>query len=1280
MVIVPYNRLEFGAKLFEINIPKMADFSEFTNMYSLSKTLRFELKPIGNTQAMLEENQVLQKDEHRQLAYKAIKPYFDQLHREFVQESLAEAVINGIGDYSEVLSSYKKDRTSKTIQKDIDAQKKLLREQVVSHFDAIGKKWAAEDYSHLRLKNKDISILFEEQVFAILKDRYGHEKKTELIDESTGEIKSIFDNWKGFTGYFTKFFETRKNLYKSDGTATAIATRIVDENLVRFIENINTFNTVKDRLNISEVEEFFGLDAATVFATGYYNSCLLQSGIDKYNDFLGGKTLASGEKKKGINELINQYRQTNKGEKLPFLKKLNKQILSEKESDFFVLENEDDARAILKTFQINAAHKLGLLQKLLNKFFAEQDSFSLDNIYISKEALNTISYKWTRDTAFIQDSLYHTLKELKLVKTRGKDDEEYSFPEFIALAHIREALESVRPEDKIWKDSYYRDTNDDGTLNRTESTWNGFMLILKHEFANNFKSFERSNSLIKNALQAENVDLQSIKAQIKDFADSALWTYQLGKYFAVEKKRKWDETYILDDFYTDPTLGYSEQYYPDAYEQIVRPYNDIRNFLTKKPHSEDKWKLNFEKGNLLGGWPDSPEGNTQYGGFIFRRDGKYYLGVTDYPRIFDDRKYPLTHDTAATSTYEKMIYKQVDAKTLYGSTYKGLFGTKYSDDQRLLSDAELLGRMKLILEAKAGNFLELTGILSDLNAGKFEDAKSLARAISDGSFYNINFMSVPSAYVERGRYELGHDKKGKPIIKHLYLFQIYNRDFAKGKTGKKNLHTIYFEELFSKENIEKNFILKLNGQAEIFYRPKTDAGKLGYKKDKRGKEVINSKRYSESKIFFHVPITLNRVSKNVSRFNLEVNNFLANNPEINIIGVDRGEKHLAYYSVINQRGKLLQSGSLNTVNRIDYADKLEAKAHGREQARKDWQQVEAIKDLKKGYISQVIRKLADLAIEHNAIIVLEDLNMRFKQIRGGIEKSIYQQLEKALIEKLSFMVNKGEVDANKAGHLLKAYQLATPVDSFKDMGKQTGIIFYTQAAYTSRIDPLTGWRPNLYLKYTNAEKARSEISKFKWIEYDAQKGRFEFAYDLRDFVVSKEYPLKTEWVLCSGVERFRWDRKLNSNRGGYTHYKSLTPFFKQLLEEFGIDYQKDIVTQIVRLSPSGNEKFFRDFIYFFNLVCQIRNTQQSKSVDENDFILSPVEPFFDSRIADAFGEGLPRNGDENGAYNIARKGLVILEKISNFQRENSNTEKLGWRDLYISHADWDNFATRSDKA
>ena len=37
-------------------------FDNFTNLYEVQKTLRFELKPVGNTQKMLDEADVFGKD------------------------------------------------------------------------------------------------------------------------------------------------------------------------------------------------------------------------------------------------------------------------------------------------------------------------------------------------------------------------------------------------------------------------------------------------------------------------------------------------------------------------------------------------------------------------------------------------------------------------------------------------------------------------------------------------------------------------------------------------------------------------------------------------------------------------------------------------------------------------------------------------------------------------------------------------------------------------------------------------------------------------------------------------------------------------------------------------------------------------------------------------------------------------------------------------------------------------------------------------------------------
>jgi CRISPR-associated protein Cpf1 len=50
--------------------------------------LRFELKPVGETQKLLNENKVFNKDKIVNESYNKIKPYLDKLHIKFIEESL----------------------------------------------------------------------------------------------------------------------------------------------------------------------------------------------------------------------------------------------------------------------------------------------------------------------------------------------------------------------------------------------------------------------------------------------------------------------------------------------------------------------------------------------------------------------------------------------------------------------------------------------------------------------------------------------------------------------------------------------------------------------------------------------------------------------------------------------------------------------------------------------------------------------------------------------------------------------------------------------------------------------------------------------------------------------------------------------------------------------------------------------------------------------------------------------------------------------------------------
>lgn len=1316
-------------------------FEEFTNLYEVQKTLRFELKPVGNTQKMLDEDSVFEKDKVIKEKYQNTKPFIDRLHREFVEEALEGILLTNLKKYFNALKNWKNNKKDKEAQKSLKTEEERLRKEIVGFFNKTAKDWAEKKYADLDLNNNDVGILFEEGIFDVLKNRYGNEDKSFLTDDvgsflknDNGEKISIFNEWKGFIGYFTKFQQTRKNFYVSDGTETAIATRIIDQNLRRFCDNLKDFKEIKNRIvDFSEVEKNFNKSICDIFSLDFYNQCLLQNGINIYNEILGGKTTDNGKKLRGINEIVNEYRQKNKGDKLPFLKSLDKQIASEKEKFVVGIGSDEELFETLKIFYKTAEEKTKILKTLFSDFASHDEKYDLSKIYISKVMLNTIVHtgKWIIEAHKFEELLYGAMRKYKPTGLNyDKKEDSYKFPDFIALSYLKSGLEKFVDSEKIWKEKYYKNEEnkkDRGFLTGKELVFEQFLRIFDYEFNSLFESeiTDEKGKIVKTGYNIFKKDFENLinqksfsvkpesKIVIKNFSDNVLWIYQMAKYFAVEKKRNWNDEYELDDFYTNPDFGY-KKFYENAYEEIVKVYNNLRNYLTKKPYNEEKWKLNFENAGLLSGWPDSPDGNTQYCSFIFREGQKYFLGITDFPKLFDRERFFEAYEE--NSNFEKMVYKQVDAKTLYGSVYIGLFGTKYSEDQKKIKDNELIQRMKKVLETRVKSFPEFQKFIEKIDNKKYEDAKSLAREISNGSFYNISFVPISEAYLKKGVHDIIKNKKGEKNQKKLYVFEIYNQDFAKGKTGNKNLHTLYFENIFSDENISKNFPIKLNGNAELFFRPKS----IKAEKVKRRflREIIDKKRYTEDKIFFHCPITLNRSKEKITeknkshhskKFNIGINNFLADNKDINIIGIDRGEKHLAYYSVIDQSGKKIESGSLNTVKGIEYASKLEKKANEREFARRDWQTVEGIKDMKKGYISQIVRELADLAIKHNAIIVLEDLNMRFKQIRGGIEKSIYQQLEKALIDKLSFLVNKGERDSEKAGHLLKAYQLCAPFESFKDMGKQTGILFYTQSSYTSKTCPQCGFRKNNNKFYFegNIEKAKDVLRKLKSFEYDIKKQCFNLKYCLSDFASKEEIERskkqKRDNILYFGTERksefnlttkdavrYRWHDK-NTERGknfavGESEYiekvtererstkkgvvkkyditRCLIGLFESdAAKNNNLNYKKDLLETLI--TGKFNSDFYKKLFIYLNFLFEIRN---SVSGTEIDYISCPECGFHSNK------SNYIKNGDDNGAFNIARKGIMILEKITQYKNKNKSLDKMGWGDLFIDIEEWDKFS------
>ncbi len=97
----------------------MSDFSQFTRKYSLSKTLRFELKPEKNTLENMRERlkydpdlQTFLHDQDIEDAYQTLKPILDSIHEKFIMQSLESKEAKKI-DFSEYLEKYKKQEDDK---------------------------------------------------------------------------------------------------------------------------------------------------------------------------------------------------------------------------------------------------------------------------------------------------------------------------------------------------------------------------------------------------------------------------------------------------------------------------------------------------------------------------------------------------------------------------------------------------------------------------------------------------------------------------------------------------------------------------------------------------------------------------------------------------------------------------------------------------------------------------------------------------------------------------------------------------------------------------------------------------------------------------------------------------------------------------------------------------------------------------------------------------------------------------------------------------------------
>lgn len=1288
------------------------DFSEFVAISKVQKTLRNELRPTPLTMKHIKQKGIITEDEYKTQQSLELKRIADGYYRDYITHKLNDTNNLDFRNLFEAIEEkYKKN--DKDNRDKLDLVEKSKRGE-------IAKLLSADD---------NFKSMFEAKLITQLLPVYVEQNYIGEDKEKALETIALFE---GFTTYFTDYFNIRKNMFKENGGASSICYRIVNVNASIFYDNLKTFMCIKEKAEteIALIEEELTelLDSwrlEHIFSEDYYNELLAQKGIDYYNQICGD-----------VNKHMNLYCQQNKLKANVFkMTKLQKQIMGISEKAFEIppmYQNDEEVYAAFNGF-ISRLEEVKLIDRLGN-VLQNSNIYDTAKIYINARCYTNVSSYvyggWGVIESAIERYWYNTIagkgqSKAKKIEKAKKDNK------FMSVKELDSIVSDYEPD-------YFNASNmDDDNSGRAFSGHGvlGYFNKMSKLLANmslHTITYDSGDSLIENKETALN---------IKKDLDDIMSIYH------------WLQTFIIDEVVEKDNAFYAEL--EDIYyelENVVTLYDRIRNYVTRKPYSTQKFKLNFASPTLASGWSRSKEFDNN--AIILLRNNKYYIAIFNVNNKPDKQIIKGSEEQRLSTDYKKMVYNLLPGpnKMLPWVFIKSNTGKRdYNPSSYILEGYEKNRHIK-----SSGNF--------DINYchDLIDYYKACINKHPEWKNYGFKFKET-TQYNDIGQFYKDVEKQGYSIswayiseadINRLdeegkiYLFEIYNKDLSSHSTGKDNLHTMYLKNIFSEDNL-KNICIELNGNAELFYRKSSMKRNITHKKDtvlvnktyineagvrvsltdedyikvynyynndyvidvekdkklveilerighrKNPIDIIKDKRYTEDKYFLHFPITIN-YGVDDENINAKMIEYIAKHNNMNVIGIDRGERNLIYISVINNKGNIIEQKSFNLVNNYDYKNKLKNMEKTRDNARKNWQEIGKIKDVKNGYLSGVISKIARMVVDYNAIIVMEDLNRGFKRGRFKVERQVYQKFENMLISKLNYLVFK-EKKADENGGILKGYQLTYLPKSALQIGKQCGCIFYVPAAYTSKIDPATGFI-NIFdfKKYSgsaiNAKvKDKKEflmsMNSIRYVnegsaEYEkiGHRQLFAFSFDYNNFKTYNVSIPVNEWTTYTYGERIK--KLYKDGRWSGSEVLNLTEDLIELMEQYGIEYKDghDIREDISHMDEMRNADFICNLFEKFKYTVQLRNSKSEAEGDDYDRLVSPVlnshNGFFDSsdykeneKSDDIIDDKqiMPKDADANGAYCIALKGLYEINKI----KENwSDDKKLKESELYIGVTEW----------
>ena len=329
------------------------------------------------------------------------------------------------------------------------------------------------------------------------------------------------------------------------------------------------------------------------------------------------------------------FNQLHPDAKLPFLKPLYKMILSDRTALSWLpeeFENDEEMLTAINDFYKSVQPIIfGDDENCIRHLLKNIAEYNTDHIYISNDlGLTEISQQLFGQYCIFEKAIKDELK--RNVKPTPKEKRD---PELLE-GRIKNLFKKEKSFSISYLDSLIKDKGED-TIESYYAKLGAFDGDGKQK-VNLLTQIEMAYIAAKDVLDGKYDDInQSEEATkyIKELLDAfkSLQHYIKPLLGSGEEAEK-------DNVFSSQLLNVWE-----ALDVVTPLYNKVRNWLTRKPYSTKKIKLNFENAQLLGGWPNA----EAYSCAIFKKnDNKFYLGILDsaYKTILREIPAPVNEEDA----------------------------------------------------------------------------------------------------------------------------------------------------------------------------------------------------------------------------------------------------------------------------------------------------------------------------------------------------------------------------------------------------------------------------------------------------------------------------------------------------------------------------------------------------------------------------------------------------------------------------------------------------------